>query len=170
MTYFAQPTIFDIIFPTPDQAAMRNAKRKVSTTPSLADKILRDIDTFGEKFFATENSPSKRDDTTVIHVGNDTNSEDISVELSPDAKTLLIEVKKIDEENGISRHMRQAYSSDKKFDYENMHVDLLDGDLVIFAPYVDTSVENNAAPEIKVKHTPEIEEKTEDQKDDPETT
>lgn len=167
MTYFDQYNpIIDIIFPTPDQAAVRNAKRRANSHPSLAEKILKELKPFEDMTFKTENSPSKRDDTTVIHVGKDTNPEDISVELSPDAKTLVIEVKKEDRENGISRHMRQTYSSDKKIDYENMHVDLLDGDLVVFAPYVDDSPKKDVAPEIKVKHTPEVEDGFEKEQED----
>lgn len=156
MPYFSQPTILDLIFPTPEQARTRQGAGRYNGGTSLSEKVAKEIDALNKNLFATNNSPTRSDDTTVIHVGKDVQEGDIAVELSPDAKTLTIEVKKVDPAHGIVRHMKQSYSSEKKFDYENMHADLLDGDLVVFAPYVDDTPEDNQ-PKIAIQHTPETE-------------
>lgn len=157
MSYFTQqPTILDLIFPTPEMARSRRGAGRYDRSSSLSEKVAKEIESFNKVLFDTDNLPTRHDDTTVIHVGKDVQEEDISVELSPDAKTLTIEVKKVDNKYGIARHMKQTYSSEKKFDYDNMHVDLLDGDLVIFAPYVEDSADSQ--PKIAIQHSPEIEE------------
>ena len=78
--------------------------------------------------------------------------------MSPDAKTLTIEVVKKDEDNNIYRHMKQSYTSDKKFNHEDMRADLLDGDLVIYAPYLEAEEkEEKENTTISIKHSPELE-------------
>lgn len=127
---------------------------------TLAKEIRRRINEFNKNttIFDTEFNTTRQDDTTTIHVGDDITLDDISIELSPDAKTLTIEIVKKDEDNNIYRHMRQSYASDKKFNHEDMRADLLDGDLVIYAPYLEIEQEDDKDnTTITIKHSPELE-------------
>lgn len=129
---------------------------------SLAREIRRRIEEFNKNttIFGTEFNTTHQDDTTTIHVGDDITLDDISIGLSPDAKTLTIEIVKKDEDNNIYRHMKQSYTSDKKFNHEDMRADLLDGDLVIYAPYLEVEQEeedNKENTTITIKHSPELE-------------
>ena len=54
--------------------------------------------------------------------------------------------------------MKQSYTSDKKFNHEDMRADLLDGDLVIYAPYLEVEQEDDKEnTTIAIKHSPELE-------------
>mgnify|MGYP007009362502 CR=1 FL=1 len=65
---------------------------------------------------------------------------------------------KKDEDNNIYRHMKQSYTSDKKFNHEDMRADLLDGDLVINARYLEIEQEDDKDnTTITIKHSPELE-------------
>lgn len=123
------------------------------------------------KLFSTDYTPGDHDDTTVIHVGDDISLDDISIELSPDATTLTVEVKKHDKDNNTTRYMKQTYHSSRKFNYEDMNADLLDGDLVIYAPYVeDKELEDNSEEKtaISIKHTPQEDKQDEEEGKDKE--
>ena len=135
---------------------------------SLAREIRRRIEEFNKNttIFGTEFNTTHQDDTTTIHVGDDITLDDISIELSPDAKTLTIEIVKKDEDNNIYRHMKQSYTSDKKFNHEDMRADLLDGDLVIYAPYLEVEQEDDKeSTTIAIKHSPELENDKDNDKD-----
>lgn len=124
------------------------------------------INNIDSNIFGTEFNTTHQDDTTTIHVGNDITLDDISIELSPDARTLTIEVVKKDEDNNIYRHMKQSYTSDKKFNHEDMRADLLDGDLVIYAPYLEVEQEDDKeSTTITIKHSPELENDKDNDKD-----
>lgn len=100
----------------------------------------------------------KNDDTIVIHVGDSTRPEDVTVELSPDARTLAITVDTSDEDNGTTRYLKHSYRGDRKFDFEELSAELNDGNLVVTAPYVHEDDEDNSRTTqgITIKHTPEI--------------
>lgn len=127
---------------------------------TLAKEIRRRINEFtkNSNIFGTEFNTTRQDDTTTIHVGDDITLDDISIELSPDAKTLTIEIVKKYENNNIYRHMKQSYTSDKKFNHEDMRADLLSGDLVIYAPYLEAEQEDDKENNsITIKYSPELE-------------
>lgn len=136
------------IFPNYEDSLIEEIRKRINTINNIDSNI-----------FGTEFNTTHQDDTTTIHVGNDITLDDISIELSPDARTLTIEVVKKDEDNNIYRHMKQSYTSDKKFNHEDMRADLLDGDLVIYAPYLEVKQEedNKENTTIAIKHSPELE-------------
>lgn len=118
------------------------------------------------KLFSTNHITGKYDETTVIYVGEDVLLDDVFVELSPDATTLSIEVKKHDKDNNTTRYMKQVCHSNRKLNYEYMSADLLDGDLVIYAPYVeDKELEDNSEEKtaISIKHTPQEDKQDEEE-------
>lgn len=132
---------------------------------NLITQLMRRINAAESRLFSTDYTPGDHDDTTVIHVGDDISLEDISIELSPDATTLTVEIRKHDKDNNITRYMKQTYHSDRKFNYEDMNADLLDGDLVIYAPYVeDKELENDSEEKtaVSIKHTPQEEKQDEE--------
>lgn len=133
---------------------------RYSSAPTMADRIHNEIEKMRREIFRTDNTTTSTDDTTVIHVGEGVTPDDISVELSSDKRKLHIEVNKVDEENGIKRYLSQTYVSSRQFNNNDMSVELADGDLIIYAPYVDDS---SARQEIQVKHTPEITEGSEEE-------
>lgn len=135
------------IFPNYEDSLIEEIRKRINTINNIDSNI-----------FGTEFNTTHQDDTTTIHVGNDITLDDISIELSPDARTLTIEVVKKDEDNNIYRHMKQSYTSDKKFNHEDMRADLLDGDLVIYAPYLEIEQEDDKEnTTITIKHSPELE-------------
>lgn len=143
----------------------------LGTRDNLITQLIGRINEAESKLFSTDYTPGDHDDTTVIHVGDDISLDDISIELSPDATTLTVEIKKHDEDNNITRYMKQSYYSDRKFNYEDMNADLLDGDLVIYAPYVeDKELEDDSEEKtaISIKHTPQEEKQDEEEADDKE--
>lgn len=135
------------IFPNYEDSLIEEIRKRINTINNIDSNI-----------FGTEFNTTHQDDTTTIHVGNDITLDDISIELSPDAKTLTIEIVKKDENNNIYRHMKQSYTSDKKFNHEDMRADLLSGDLVIYAPYLEAEQEDDKENNsITIKYSPELE-------------
>lgn len=143
------------IFPNYEESLIEEIRKRINTINNIDSNI-----------FGTEFNTTHQDDTTIIHVGNDITLDDISIELSPDARTLTIEVVKKDEDNNIYRHMKQSYTSDNKFNHEDMRADLLDGDLVIYAPYLEVEQEDDKeSTTITIKHSPELENDKDNDKD-----
>lgn len=166
MTYFKQDVFYPYFKPWRYQRILK--EDAINDRDQLIMHLMKKAREAESKLFSTDYTPGDHDDTTVIHVGDDILLDDISIELSPDATTLTVEVKKHDEDNNITRYMKQTYHSDRKFNYEDMNADLLDGDLVIYAPYVeDRKLEDDSEEQtaISIKHTPQEEDKQDEEED-----
>lgn len=126
------------------------------TTPGerLNNLIIQDLGRIRQENFSSEQDTSDDDHTIVVHVGYDTKPEDINVELSPDKKTVSVEVSK-QSDNGSRHYMKQTYSNSRGFDYENMDLELSDGDLILYAPF--QNLEHKEEPRrLTIKHDPEL--------------
>lgn len=129
---------------------------------SILDEIYPQHNVFTPELFRTDNTTTQQDDTTVIYVGHDVTPDDIHVELSPDKRTLEINVTKSDEENNVTRSIKQVFHSSQEYDHEEMNVELSDGDLIVYAPFIQRKTQDDSTKSITVHHNPQIESNTEE--------